>query len=153
MATNKLLWSSKIIGVFFMMLVCTLSANAQFLRTSYFMEGTHYRQQLNPALTPTKGYFNLPVIGAVNATVGSTSLGYQDIIDIIDDGIGIEKEEIPKIFGRFYRSLSVADQPGVGIGLFLAREIIQAQKGYIKVTSERGKGSIFSVFLPISKKE
>ncbi len=86
MATNKLLWSSKIIGVFFIMLVCTLSANAQFLRTSYFMEGTHYRQQLNPALTPTKGYFNLPVIGAVNATVGSTSLGYQDIIDIIDDG-------------------------------------------------------------------
>ena len=59
-------------------------------------------------------------------------------IDIIDDGIGIEKEEIPKIFGRFYRSLSVADQPGVGIGLFLTREIIQAQKGYIKVTSERG---------------
>ena len=86
MATNKLLWSSKLIGVFFIMLVCTLSANAQFLRTSYFMEGTHYRQQLNPALTPTKGYFNLPVIGAVNATVGSTSLGYQDIIDIIDDG-------------------------------------------------------------------
>ena len=74
-------------------------------------------------------------------------------IDIIDDGIGIEKEEIPKIFGRFYRSLSVADQPGVGIGLFLTREIIQAQKGYIKVTSEREKGSIFSVFLPISKKE
>ena len=86
MATNKLLWSTKLIGVFFIMLVCTLSANAQFLRTSYFMEGTHYRQQLNPALTPTKGYFNLPVIGAVNATVGSTSLGYQDIIDIIDDG-------------------------------------------------------------------
>ena len=74
-------------------------------------------------------------------------------IDIIDDGIGIEKEEIPKIFGRFYRSLSVADQPGVGIGLFLAREIIQAQKGYIKVTSKRGKGSTFSVFLPITKKE
>ena len=68
-------------------------------------------------------------------------------IDIIDDGIGIEKEEIPKIFGRFYRSLSVADQPGVGIGLFLAK------KGYIKVTSKRGKGSTFSVFLPIAKKE
>lgn len=37
MATNKLLWSSKLIGVFFIMLVCTLSANAQFLRTSYFI--------------------------------------------------------------------------------------------------------------------
>lgn len=74
-------------------------------------------------------------------------------IDIMDDGIGIEKEEIPKIFGRFYRSLSVADQPGVGIGLFLAREIIQAQKGYVKVMSEIGKGSTFSVFLPVSKNE
>ena len=73
--------------------------------------------------------------------------------NIVDNAIGIEKEEIPKIFGRFYRSLSVADQPGVGIGLFLAREIIQAQKGYIKVTSKRGKGSTFSVFLPIAKKE
>lgn len=86
MATNKQFCSTKLLGVFVIMLVCTFSANAQFLRTSYFMEGTHYRQQLNPALTPTKGYFNLPVIGAVNATVGSSSLGYQDIIDIIDDG-------------------------------------------------------------------
>lgn len=86
MATNKLLWSSKFIGVFFIMLVCTLSANAQFLRTSYFMEGTHYRQQLNPALTPTKGYFNLPVIGAFNVAANSNSLGTQDIIDIIDNG-------------------------------------------------------------------
>lgn len=86
MATNKLTSSVKLIGVFFIMMLCTLSANAQFLRTSYFMEGTHYRQQLNPALTPTKGYINIPVIGAVNATVGSTSLGYQDIMDIIDDG-------------------------------------------------------------------
>ena len=75
-------------------------------------------------------------------------------IDIIDDSIGIEKEEIPKIFGRFYRSLSVADQPGVGIGLFLAREIIQAQKGYIKVTSEREKGSnLFCVSPDNQKKE
>ena len=72
-------------------------------------------------------------------------------IDVIDDGIGIEKEDIPKVFGRFYRSLSVADQPGVGVGLFLAREIIQTQKGYIKVKSEIEKGSTFSVFLPVSK--
>lgn len=76
----------KLIGAILLMLICVLPANAQFLRTSYFMEGSHYRMQLNPALTPTKGYFNLPVIGAVNATVSSTSLGYQDIIDIIDNG-------------------------------------------------------------------
>ena len=75
-------------------------------------------------------------------------------IDIIDDGIGIEKEEIPKIFGRFYRSLSVADQPGVGIGLFLAREIIQAQKWICESEHQREERvSTFSVFLPIAKKE
>ena len=56
MATNKLFGSKmRFIGVFFLMMICTFSANAQFLRTSYFMEGTHYRQQLNPALAPTKG--------------------------------------------------------------------------------------------------
>lgn len=87
MATSKLFGSKmRFIGAFFVMAICTLSANAQFLRTSYFMEGTHYRQQLNPALAPTKGYFNLPVIGAFNVSVGSTTFGYQDIMDIIDDG-------------------------------------------------------------------
>ena len=87
MATNKLFGSKmRFIGVFFSMMICTFSANAQFLRTSYFMEGTHYRQQLNPALAPTKGYFNLPIVGAFNVSVGSTTFGYQDIMDIIDDG-------------------------------------------------------------------
>ena len=72
-------------------------------------------------------------------------------IDISDTGIGIAEEEIPKIFSRFYRSFEVADLPGVGIGLYLARFIIQEQKGYIKVTSGKGKGSVFSVFLPCTE--
>lgn len=72
-------------------------------------------------------------------------------IDISDTGIGIAEEEIPKIFSRFYRSFEVADLPGVGIGLYLARFIIQEQKGYIKVTSQKGKGSVFSVFLPCTE--
>ncbi|MEF9917435.1 MAG: HAMP domain-containing sensor histidine kinase [Lachnospiraceae bacterium] len=69
-------------------------------------------------------------------------------IDIIDTGMGIMEDEIPKIFTRFYRSLSVSELPGMGIGLYLAREIIQAQKGYIKVESEVGRGTIFSIYLP-----
>lgn len=85
-ANNVFFQTVKFWGIFFFLLLSTFSVQAQFLRTSYFMEGTHYRQQLNPALTPIKGYFNFPVIGSLNATVGSTSLGYQDIIDIIDDG-------------------------------------------------------------------
>lgn len=69
-------------------------------------------------------------------------------IDVADDGIGIDGEEIPRIFSRFYRSFSVSDQPGVGIGLYLAREIVQAQKGYIRVSSAVGEGTVFSVYLP-----
>lgn len=74
-------------GLFTVALLLGLSvvAQAQFLRTSYFMEGTHYRQQLNPALAPGCGYLNLPVIGSLNVTVNSSSLGYQDIMDIIDN--------------------------------------------------------------------
>ncbi len=69
-------------------------------------------------------------------------------IAVSDTGIGIREEEINKIFSRFYRSPSVADLPGVGIGLYLSREIIRAQRGYIKVSSRPGEGSVFSVFLP-----
>jgi len=58
------------------------------------------------------------------------------------------KVDVRSIFRRFYREEEVHDAPGIGIGLFLAREIINKQGGYIKVTSEVGKGSTFSVFLP-----
>lgn len=80
-------------------------------------------------------------------TVKAEKYSFFARIDIEDSGPGIDESEIPLIFTRFYRSLSVAEQSGVGIGLYLAREIIQAQKGYMKVTSEKGKGSVFSVFL------
>lgn len=69
-------------------------------------------------------------------------------IDVADSGIGIEEEEQAKIFSRFYRSHAVREQEGVGIGLYLAREIIVGEGGYIKVTSEYGKSSVFSIFLP-----
>ena len=70
-------------------------------------------------------------------------------IDIADTGTGVPEEEQSRIFSRFYRSPSVKEQEGVGIGLYLAREIITGQGGYIKVSSQKEKGSVFSVFLPI----
>ncbi len=70
-------------------------------------------------------------------------------IDVADDGIGIAPEDFHRIFTRFYRCLSADDQPGIGIGLYLAREIVQAQRGYMKVASKKGEGSLFSVFLPV----
>ena len=69
-------------------------------------------------------------------------------IDISDNGIGISEEESAKIFTRFYRSPQNSDQKGVGIGLYLAREIDSQENGYIRVKSSIGRGSTFSVFLP-----
>nr|WP_315023188.1 HAMP domain-containing sensor histidine kinase [uncultured Aminipila sp.] len=73
-------------------------------------------------------------------------------IDITDEGIGIAEEEQSKIFSRFYRSPAVSNEEGVGIGLFLSREIIISAGGYIKVSSKPGQGSTFSVFLPTEKR-
>lgn len=68
-------------------------------------------------------------------------------IDISDTGIGMDQENYHAIFQRFYRAEEVAAEKGVGLGLYLAREIIARQNGYITVKSEKGKGSTFSVFL------
>ncbi len=68
-------------------------------------------------------------------------------VEICDSGIGILEEERAKIFQRFYRSFSVGQEDGVGIGLYLAREVIRAEGGYIKVSSKIGEGSKFVVYL------
>lgn len=70
-------------------------------------------------------------------------------LSVADTGKGISESNQASIFQRFYREEEVHDEQGVGIGLYLAREIITRQGGYIKVTSVIGKGSTFSVFLPI----
>lgn len=67
-------------------------------------------------------------------------------LDISDNGTGIPEEEQAKIFSRFYRGKQSAGIDGVGIGLYLTREIISKQNGYIKVSSD-GNGSTFSLFL------
>ncbi|HET6996097.1 MAG TPA: PAS domain S-box protein [Chitinophagaceae bacterium] len=72
-------------------------------------------------------------------------------IRVKDYGIGIDKKDFKKIFERFYRAEGKAEQtyPGFGIGLFIASEIVQRHKGTIDVSSEKGKGSIFTVNLPL----
>lgn len=64
-----------------------------------------------------------------------------------DYGMGIKKEELTKIFQRFYRSKEAENKEGSGIGLYLSRMILEKEKGYMTVTSDYGKGSCFSVFL------
>ena len=69
-------------------------------------------------------------------------------INIKDTGIGIKEDEYSKIFMRFYRSSDVAEKPGVGIGLYLAREIVTKENGDITVSSDYGKWTVFSIYLP-----
>lgn len=84
--------------------------------------------------------------GVINISIQSYEIFAR--IDIEDNGIGISEEELPKIFSRFYRGKNVGDAEGIGIGLYLAREIVSKQGGYIKVKSKK-QGTVFSIFLPI----
>ena len=79
--------------------------------------------------------------------VAAVSLEMHTKIEITDTGKGISESRQAEIFKRFYREEEVHDIDGIGIGLYLAREIITMQGGYIKVKSEPGQGSTFSVFL------
>lgn len=102
-----------------------------------------------------EAFFNLldnavkytPAGGAIKVSVQQWEMYVK--VDIADTGKGIPEKNHAAIFRRFYREEEVHNEPGVGIGLYLAREIIIRQGGYIKVTSEVGKGSVFSVFLPV----
>lgn len=69
-------------------------------------------------------------------------------IDVIDTGPGIPEEEQAKVFQRFYRSPAAHEVEGVGIGLYLTRQIAEGQGGYVKVFSQPGKGATFSLYLP-----
>ncbi len=71
-------------------------------------------------------------------------------LSISDTGKGIALERQAEIFTRFYREPEVHEKPGVGIGLYLARTIMELQKGYIEVKSEPGKGACFSLYFPVN---
>lgn len=71
-----------------MLLACAviaLAGHCQLLRTTYFMEGVHYRLQLNPALAPSRGYVNLPAVSNTGASFYSNALGLRDVIDVLSN--------------------------------------------------------------------
>ena len=69
-------------------------------------------------------------------------------VHVQDTGPGIAEEEQAKIFQRFYRGTAYREQEGVGIGLYLVRQIAEGQGGFVKVRSQPGQGSTFSLYLP-----
>lgn len=90
-----------------------------------------------------------PTGGSVSITV--TDYHIFSAIHVRDTGPGIAEEEQPKIFQRFYRGQAHAESEGVGIGLYLVRQIARAQGGYVKVCSQLGSGSTFSLYLSKDK--
>lgn len=92
-----------------------------------------------------------------NATIEVvvTDTGSEIQIKIIDNGIGIDKKHIDNIFDRFYQvdntAINPANSPGTGIGLSLTKSIVEMHRGYIRVKSAYGYGSIFIIHLPKGK--
>ena len=86
-------------------------------------------------------------------TVSMKTTDDQMILSISDQGLGIPKEDLPKIFDRFYRVDRARSraQGGTGLGLAIAKEIIKQHKGFIWAKSEYGKGSTFTIVLPYDK--
>ena len=87
-----------------------------------------------------------PAGGAVRVTAAAYQMF--SAIHVRDTGPGISEEEQPRVFQRFYRGAEHAEEEGVGIGLYLVRQIAEGQGGYVKVRSQVGSGSTFSLFLP-----
>ena len=79
--------------------------------------------------------------------IGVTEYEMFTAVSVKDEGIGIGEEEQAQIFRRFYRGREVSQEPGVGIGLYLVREIAEKQGGYVKVKSKRGRGSVFYFYM------
>ena len=87
-----------------------------------------------------------PVGGNITVSVALWEMYVE--IKVADTGKGIPESNQAAIFRRFYREEEIHDEQGVGIGLYLTREIVTRQGGYIKVVSEPGQGSKFSIMLP-----
>jgi signal transduction histidine kinase len=95
---------------------------------------------------------------AIRYTLSSGSIsvsvyreGQMAVVSISDTGIGISREDLPRIFDRFYRVDKVRSptEGGSGLGLAIAKHIAEIHRGKIEVQSEFGRGSTFSVFLPL----
>jgi signal transduction histidine kinase len=82
----------------------------------------------------------------------SKTIGKKNLIKIIDQGIGIDQKDLPKIFDRFYQadnSRTKTDNSGYGLGLSIAQKIIESHHGSIKVFSQPNVGTKFIIYLPL----
>jgi two-component system phosphate regulon sensor histidine kinase PhoR len=74
-------------------------------------------------------------------------------VRVIDEGMGIASEDVPRVFDRFFRASKARDslETGTGLGLAITKEIVELHEGSVSVTSEIGLGSTFTIQLPLNK--
>jgi PAS domain S-box-containing protein len=82
-----------------------------------------------------------------NVVIRLSSTSTAAIIEIEDHGIGIAAESVDRVFGRFERAVSAQNISGLGLGLYIAKKIVEAHGGSIRVKSQLGQGSTFTVSL------
>jgi signal transduction histidine kinase len=88
--------------------------------------------------------------GASHITVSLERLKGQAVLRVSDTGIGIEPADLPHIFERFYRADRARSRQGTGLGLSIAQTLVDQLGGRITAESTPGKGSTFSVWLPLA---
>jgi len=121
-------------------------------------EGGKIDVTVKPTPRPSKGgdeaLLKVPSSGG-DLGVGLRSVPIKGFVEIAihDTGIGIPKEKLPKIFDRFYQvdGSHTREQEGTGIGLSLTKELVELHRGKIEVKSEEGKGTTFTILLPLGK--
>ncbi|MDQ6902935.1 MAG: PAS domain-containing sensor histidine kinase [Bacteroidota bacterium] len=86
--------------------------------------------------------------GKTNVTLTITHNDKTVTVSVKDEGLGISKKQLPFIFDRFFRAENTRNLEGIGLGLYLCRQIIHAHKGHVWAESEEGKGSTFYFSIP-----
>jgi signal transduction histidine kinase len=96
--------------------------------------------------------FNYTDEGFIQVRTYADNLNNQVVLEVIDSGIGIDEEDLPHLFDRFYRGRHTgqSDIPGTGLGLAIAKEIIDLHHGFIEVDSKEIGETVFRVRLPQS---
>ena len=115
-----------------------------------------------PSITVDRGRLERAIVNLVSnglkysprdrpVLVKAEQRGREIAISVVDQGAGIAPEDCKHLFERFYRTAAGKKAGGLGLGLFITRQIVEAHGGYLRVESEVGKGSTFSIVLPVDR--
>lgn len=118
------------------------------IKSPVLIEGDSYRieQVLSNLISNAIKYGENRPIDIVLDVSGESAL-----ISVRDHGLGIDQENIERIFDRYERAITASEISGLGLGLYISKQIVEAHHGHLRVESQKGQGSTFTVELPMHK--